>query len=207
MLDGVMRRLIDPWTAMAGRRLARSGVKADHLTLAGLVFGLACAGAAAMRWDIAALLLLVASRVLDGLDGAVARASSMTDRGGFMDITCDFLFYGAVPLAFALRDPSANALPAAVLLAAFYANGASFLAFSAVAAKRGMTSEQRGPKSLYFTTGLTEGTETIAIFVAFIVFPGQFTVLALAFAALCMITCISRLILGWHVFGVDEPAK
>jgi phosphatidylglycerophosphate synthase len=207
MLDGVMRRLIDPLTGSLARRIAARGVKADQLTLAGFVLGLACAAAIALRWDIAALVLLAMSRVLDGLDGAVARATRITDRGGFMDITCDFIFYGVVPLAFALRDPTANALPAAVLLAAFYANGASFLAFSAIAAKRGMTSEKRGPKSLYFTTGLTEGTETIALFAAFILFPGHFPLLALPFAVLCIITCLSRILLAWHVFGVDEPAN
>jgi phosphatidylglycerophosphate synthase len=204
MLDGVMRRLIDPLTGLLGRRLAARGVQADHLTITGFVAGIACAGAIALRWDIAALVLLVMSRVLDGLDGAVARATRITDRGGFMDITCDFIFYGAVPLAFALRDPADNALAAAVLLAAFYANGASFLAFSAMAARRGMTSGKRGPKSLYFTTGLTEGTETILFFGAVILFPGHFPVLALLFALLCMITCLSRIILAWHVFGVDE---
>jgi len=207
MLDGVMRRLIDPLTGRLGRRVAARGVQADHLTMAGLAAGMACAAAIVLRWDITALLLLAASRVLDGLDGAVARATGITDRGGFMDITFDFIFYGAVPLAFALRDPTANALPAAVLLAAFYANGASFLAFSAIAAKRGMTSEKLGPKSLYFTTGLTEGSETIAIFTAFILLPDHFMLLALPFAGLCIITCLSRILLAWHVFGVDEPAN
>ncbi len=207
MLDGVMRRLIDPVTGQLGRRLAASGVSADQLTLAGFLLGMGCALAIVLRWDTAALLLLAANRVLDGLDGAAARATRTTDRGGFLDIVCDFIFYGAVPLAFALRDPAANALSAAALLAAFYANGASFLAFSAIAAKRGMTSGRRGPKSLYFTTGLTEGTETIALFAALILFPDHFMLLALPFAFLCMITCLSRIMLAWHVFGVDEPAN
>ena len=128
MLDGLARRLLDPLLGRAGRALARRGVPADGLTAAGLVLGLACAAAIAARADLLALGLLALNRVGDGLDGAVAGASRRTDRGGFLDIVCDFAFYGAVPLAFAVRDPAANALAAAALLFAFYVNGASFLA-------------------------------------------------------------------------------
>lgn len=203
MLDGLMRRLIDPPLARLGRGLAARGVTADALTVTGLLLGLGCGAAIALRLDILALLLLALGRLTDGLDGAVARVSAPTDRGGFLDITCDFLFYGAVPLAFAFRDPVAFALPSAVLLAAFYANGASFLAFAAIAAKRGMATERRGPKSLYFTTGLMEGTETILVFAAFILFPAWYPPLASGFAALCLVTCVARILLGWRVFAGD----
>jgi phosphatidylglycerophosphate synthase len=204
MLDGVMRRLIDPALNRAGRALARRGATADGVTLAGLALGLGSAACIWLRLDILALLLLAANRTADGLDGAVARASRPSDRGGFLDIVCDFIFYGAVPLAFALRDPAANALASAVLLAAFYANGASFLAFSAVAAKRGMETRARGLKTLYYTTGLMEGTETILFFAAFLLWPAAFPALAYAFAALCGLTCLARIALGWRVFGVDD---
>ena len=58
------------------------------------------------RLDGAALLLFILNRLFDGLDGAVARATRRTDRGGFLDIVFDFAVYGAVPLAFALREPA-----------------------------------------------------------------------------------------------------
>jgi phosphatidylglycerophosphate synthase len=207
MLDGVMRRMIDPAADRIGRALAAAGVGADTLTLAGLAAGVACAAAIAFGLDGLALALLALNRLLDGLDGATARAAGISDRGGFLDITCDFIVYGSVPLAFALRDPAAFALPSAVLLAAFYANGASFLAFSAIAARRGMETQARGVKSLYFTTGLMEGTETIAFFAAFILLPGWYPALAYAFAAACALTCAARILLGWRAFGVDDGAK
>ena len=157
MLDGVVRRRIDPWLDRLARRLTRAGVTADGLTLAGFAVGLACAAAIAARQDAAALLLLGLSRLADGLDGAVARAGrGGTARGGFLDIVLDFAFYGAVPLAFALRDPGSNGLPACALLFAFYVNGASFLALAAVAAKQGLSTQERGPKGFYFTAGLAE---------------------------------------------------
>ncbi len=200
MFDGRLRAIIDPPLDAAGRALARRGLSADHVTLAGFALGLGCALAVGLGRDLAALALLAGSRLLDGLDGAVARATKPSDRGGFLDIACDFVFYGAVPLAFALRDPASNALPAAVLLFAFYVNGASFLAFAVMAAKRGLETTQSGVKSLYFTAGLAEGAETIACFAAMMLWPGWFPVLALAFAALTLVTALGRAILAWTTF-------
>ena len=154
----------------------------------------------ALRLDLMALVLFIANRVLDGLDGAVARASVRTDRGGFLDIVLDFAVYGAVPLAFALRDPAQNAVPAAVLLFAFYVNGASVLAFAAVAAKRGLENGVWADKSIYFTAGLAEGTETILFFCAMILWPAWFPVLAHAFAGLTLMSALARVALAWRVF-------
>lgn len=204
MLDGLMRRLIDPPLARAGAFLARRGATADGVTGMGLVFGLACAAVIAAGQDVLALVLLAASRICDGLDGAVARATRKTDRGGFLDIVFDFVFYGAVPLAFALRDPAAFGLPAAALLFAFYVNGASFLAFAAVAAERGMETAARGIKSIYFTAGLAEGTETILAFALMILFPAWFPVIAFFFAGLTLMTAISRIVFASVLFREED---
>ncbi len=201
MLDGQMRRLIDPPLNLLGAVLFRLGITADRLTLLGLGFGLACALAIILGFTWSALLFLALSRLCDGLDGAVARASTPTDRGGFLDITCDFVFYGAVPLAFALANPASHGLPAAVLLFTFYVNGASFLAFATLAAKRGLTTQMQGLKSFYFSAGLAEGTETILVFAAMILWPAWFPLLAYAFGALVLVTAASRVILAWKTFA------
>jgi phosphatidylglycerophosphate synthase len=203
MLDGFARRLLDPALDRAGRALAARGAGADTLTFAGLACGLGAALAVAVAADGVALAAFAVNRLLDGLDGAVARATTRTDRGGFLDIVLDFVTYGAVPLAFALRDPAANALAAAVLLFAFYVNGASFLAFAAVAAKRGLESSVGGVKSVYFTAGLAEGTETVLAFVAMMLWPRHFSVIALAFAGLTLMGAVARVTLAWHVFSGD----
>jgi phosphatidylglycerophosphate synthase len=201
MLDGVARRLVDPALNALARRLAAQGASANGITLAGLALGLACCAAIVFRLDLLALGLLALGRIADGLDGAVARQTKPSDFGGYLDIVCDFVFYGAAPLAFALRDPDANAIAAAVLLFSFYANGASFLAYAAIAARRALPDGPRGPKALHYATGLMEGTETILFFVAFILFPALFMPLALLFAALCLVTCAARLIVAFHAFG------
>lgn len=200
MLDRFMRRLLDPALDRAGRSLAGLGVTADTLTFAGLGVGLAACLCIALRLDAPALLLVAANRLLDGLDGAVARATARTDRGGFLDIVFDFAFYGGVPLAFALRDPAANAVPAAVLLFAFYVNGASFLAFAAVAAKRRLEDAPFSDKSIYFTVGLAEGTETALFFSGMVLVPGWFPLLAYAFAGLTVMSAIARVAVAWHAF-------
>jgi phosphatidylglycerophosphate synthase len=201
MLDGRMRAVIDaPLTAMA-RALAPLGISANVVTFAGLVLGLACAGAIVAGSDVLALALLAANRIADGLDGAIARTTAATDRGGYLDIVLDFAFYGAVPLAFVLRDPALNGVAGAVLLFAFYVNGASFLAFAALAAKRHLETSSRGPKAIYFSAGLVEGTETIVCFALMLLFPVWFAPLALIFAGLTLLTALGRIILAWTTFA------
>jgi len=136
MLDRLVQNMLAPVLQTVGRALLRAGWGADALTGLGFGVGMAAAVAIANQAFGLGLFLLLASRLLDGLDGAVARLTRPTDAGGFLDIALDFLFYAAVPLAFALADPVANALPAAVLLASFLGTGSSFWAFAVLAEKR-----------------------------------------------------------------------
>ena len=200
MLDRHLRPLIDPPLDALGRRLAAGGVSADAVTLAGLTLGLAAAVAVAFGAFLLALALIAGSRLADGLDGAVARAQGPSDFGGYLDITADFVFYGAIPLAFVLHDPAANGAAGAFLLASFYVNGASFLGYAILAEKRGLRTRSHGVKSLYFTAGLLEGTETIFFFAALCLWPQHFAPLAWGFGALCLVTALSRVLLARRVF-------
>jgi phosphatidylglycerophosphate synthase len=196
MLDGAARRLIGPGLDRIGAGLAARRVSADALTWAGFLLGIAAASAIAMEMYLAGLALLLASRTCDGLDGAVARHTAKTDRGGFLDIVLDFAFYGGIPLAFALADPEANALAGATLIFSFYVNGTSFLAYAVMAERRKLSTEIRGEKSLYFTAGLAEATETIAAFCLFCLLPRAFAPLAYVFAAMCLFTAGARIALA-----------
>lgn len=200
MLDARMRRLIDPPLTRAGSWLARRGVSANAVSLVGLAFGLSMAAMIAAGAGALALVPLAFSRIADGLDGAVARATGATDFGGYLDILCDFVFYAAVPLAFVLRDPSENGLAGAFLLASFYVNAASFLGYAILAEKRGLESREQGEKSLYYSAGLLEGTETILFFALLCLLPGAFAPLAFVFGVLCFATALSRGLLAYHRF-------
>src|SRR4051812_20202219 len=167
MLDGWARSTIDPLLDRIAKPIAAAGYSANAVTLAACAIGLVAAAAIAAQLYWTGVVLILASRIGDGLDGAVAKISGKTDLGGYLDIVLDFLFYGAIPVGFVLADPAANAVAGAVLLFAFYVNGASFLAYAAMAEKRKLATAVRGPKSLFFTTGLAEATETIVMFCAF----------------------------------------
>lgn len=181
--------------------LVRLGVHADQITIAGFLVGLIALPLIATENYEWALVFILGNRLLDGLDGPVARLTQATDRGAFLDIALDFAFYAVIPLAFAFADSSANALAAAVLLTAFIGTGSSFLAFSLMAQKRKLQSQIFPNKGLYYLGGVTEGAETIAIFVAFCLWPDLFDILAYSFAFACLLTTLSRWLQGWYMFA------
>ncbi len=199
MFDARIRPLIDPPLNRAGARLAGLGVTANQLSALGILAGLGAAAAILGGHYAPAIALVLLSRLLDGLDGAVARATARTPFGGYLDIVGDFLFYVAVPLAFGLSDP-ANLTPAMVLLAAFALTGVSFLAFAAVAAEQGLETIAHGAKSFFYSTGLAEGGETILAFLLMLMFPAHFAPIAWAFAALCGLTVVQRSLMAWRKF-------
>jgi phosphatidylglycerophosphate synthase len=192
MLDGVVRPLIDPPLDRAAAWLTGQGISADSLTWTGFAIGLLAVPAIAFERYSAALVLILLNRLFDGVDGAVARRTSPTDRGAYLDIVCDFIFYSAVVFGFALARET-NATAAAFLIVSFVGTGSSFLAFAAIAAKRSLVTTARGAKSIYYLGGLTEGTETIIAFAVFCLAPERFPVSAFVFGVLCWITTASRI--------------
>lgn len=199
MLDAKLRPLIDPPLNRAGRALARAGISANLLTFFGLALGLGGALAIGVGEIWIGLALIIANRVLDGLDGAVARATAPTPLGGYFDIVADFAFYVAIPLGFGVMTPE-NTLPALVLVATFVLTGVSFLAFAVIASERGVKTQAHGKKSFFYSTGLAEGTETIVVFIAMCLFPAWFGVMAYAYAALCVATVFQRSALAAATF-------
>ena len=201
MLDRQATALIKPLVQAGAGLLLRAGLRADSVTWAAFGIGLLAALLISQQQYLTGLALILLSRLGDALDGAVARATQATDRGGFLDIALDFIFYASIPLAFAFADPARNALPAAALLAAFIGTGSSFLAFATIAAKRGMSSSDYPDKSFYFLGGLTEATETLLCFAAMCLWPQHFANLAWVFAGLCLLTTATRIWWGWKTFG------
>lgn len=201
MFDAHLLPLLHRAYAAPAAALHSRGISADAVTLAGFVTGALAVPAAAAGWYGAALVLILLNRAADGLDGAVARLAGPSDRGAFLDIALDFVFYALVPFGFALADPAANALPAAALVAAFVGTGSSFLAFAAIAAKRGLAAPRFPTKGIHYIGGLTEGAETIAVFILMCLFPAWFPALAWGFAALCAVATVLRWRAGWVAFG------
>jgi len=194
MFDPALRRRINPLLAPLGRGLAERGVSANYLTVGGLAIGLLAVPLLANGQYAAALVIIALNRLIDGVDGAVARHRRATALGGYLDIVCDMAFYAAVPLGFALADPR-NALWAGLLLASFMCTSSSFLGRAIVAAQRGESDDgARGAKSFFHSAGLIEGSETIAAFILFCLWPDAFPWLAGIFALLCFWTAAARVI-------------
>ncbi len=204
-LQPVLVRVFEPLAEV----LAARGLSADAVTLVGFAFGAGAAVALGFRAFALALALILINRLADGLDGALARKLGSTQRGAFLDIALDFAVYALVPLGFAFADPERNALAAASLLAAFIGTGSSFLAFAAVAGQSGLKAPEFPTKGLYYLGGLTEGAETIAVFIAMCLWPAAFAALAWIFSVLCLITTSMRWWRGWQAFSLtaDETER
>lgn len=201
MIDRYLLPVVAAVLERPARALVAKGISADQVTLAGFAVGITAPLWIWAGWMWLALFAILVNRLADGLDGMVARMTGPSDRGAFLDIALDFVFYASVPLGFALNDPEGNALPAVVVVVAFVGTMSSFLAFATVAARRGVTAADYPTKGIYYLGGLTEGFETIVFFVAICVWPGAFPWLALAFAAACAVTTVTRWRMGWQAFG------
>jgi phosphatidylglycerophosphate synthase len=205
MLDGAVKRLFDPLFNGVARYLARTGISANFITLTAVAVGLAVLIPLAMQNYLMALALIAVNRILDSLDGAVARRNGITDLGGFFDVVGDFIFFGAVVLGFAIAEPENNALAASWLLFAFMGTEASFLAYAALAEKHHFHSESHGQKSIFFLGGLVEGVETVAAFVLACIFPQWFPWIAVIFGVLCWMTTGARIMVAIFTLPGGTP--
>ncbi len=205
MLDSLSIKIIKTPLAKLAQGLHLSGVTANQATLFGFVMGCFALPALLAHQYEWALFFIVFNRVMDGIDGALARIQGITDAGGFLDISLDFLFYSLIPFGFVLANPEQNAVAGAFLIFSFIGTGSSFLAFAVMASKRGIENPVYKNKSLYYMSGLTEGTETIACFIAFCIWPQHFATIAYVFGAACWFTTFTRIYSGFHTLKVTVP--
>lgn len=210
MLDHSVRRAIDPVMKAAAKALDRGWISPDRLSVAGLVIGLASAGSAAMQWWGLALILWLLNRLVDGLDGPLARRRKAvgpgvggrghnSEAGGFLDISADFVVYGAAVVGVGygvVAGYDSSWLPFVLVLFAYYINGAVFLAFSSIAERTGRTMEDG--RSLSFLGGLAEGTETVIAHSLWLIFPAYAAGIAWVWAAVVAISATQRIVAGYR---------
>ena len=153
-------------------------------------------------------LLWLLGRLLDGLDGAVARRSgTQTDFGGYLDMILDVVAYALIPLGIAITFPTQGILLAtAALLAAFYINISSWLYLSALQEKRRHERPSHMQTSIYMPSGLIEGSETIIFYTLFIAFPPYYVFLAYTMAALTAVTVVQRFVWATRTLS-STPAE
>lgn len=199
-----MRAALGPGLDRAGTRLAARGVSPTALTASGWAVGAgACVAAGTGHWTLA-LVLWLGNRVLDGLDGATARATGPTERGGFLDVMADFSVYAGFVVGVAVAVPSAR-LACVVLLGTYYASGTAFLALSSLLERR--RHRLGDERSLRFVGGLAEGTETVIVYVLFTLLPQHAAVIAWTFAAAVAVTAVQRVVFAVRVLGEPVPGE
>ncbi len=199
MFDPIFVKALKPGLDKAGSALADQNVTADSITWGGFAAGLLGAAVIAFGLYELGLVFILINRLADGLDGAVARATRQTDFGGYLDIVLDFIFYTAVAGGFVLANP-VHTIPGVFLMICFMATAASFLAFAVNAAKHGISTEARGPKSFFYVGGITEGSETIAYFAIVCIWTEHYVIATWIFAALCAATAAQRIWQANHAF-------
>ena len=203
MFDVRIRKIIDPSLKFFAVRTGLTKIQADRITVFGFAVGVLACVMLAFRLDMAALTLLLLNRLCDGLDGIVARENGTTDKGGYLDIVLDFIFYSGYVFAFALRSPE-TAILAAYLIFSFVGTGTSFLAYAIFEHKSGVP-PITGGKAFRYIGGITEGAETIAVFILFTLYPSYFPIIALIYGTLCWITATMRILAGAKMLSNQFP--
>ncbi len=207
MIDNHVRRFIEPSLTYLATICMKLRIRPDWVTLIGFCLGILAIPMIALDHLDVALVLIILNRICDGIDGTLARMVGQSDRGGFLDIICDLIFYAGVPFGFALLNRDQNALAAAWVIFSFIGTGCSFLAYAIFAQKYGISTDfnegdgaKNLPKAFYYVGGLTEGTETVIFLILICLFPGLFPLIAWIFGFLCFLTAGSRIYKGWYDF-------
>jgi phosphatidylglycerophosphate synthase len=201
MLDRYSLKVLKPLLEKLAAFLRGKGIGADQITIVSFGVGLLGVLFIVRHYYLLGGLLILLNRLGDGIDGSLARLDGTTDRGAFLDICLDFLFYSAVVLGFALADPARNSLAAAFLIFSFVGTGSSFLAYAIMAERRSLADHRLPDKGFYYLGGLAEGTETIIFFIIICLFPPLFPVLAWIFGLICLLSTAARIIYGYKTLG------
>lgn len=182
------------------KALVSMNIPANKITIVGFLIGIFGVLCISQHFYISGLIFILLNRICDGLDGLVARLTSPSDVGAFLDITLDFMFYALVPLSFVWSDPNQNSLSGIILIVSFFGTGSSFLAFAIFAERRQLHTENFSKKGILFFESFMEGGETIFFFCLMCLFPHFFPYLAYLFSFLCILTLISRIKTSFIMF-------
>ncbi|HSL57837.1 MAG TPA: CDP-alcohol phosphatidyltransferase family protein [Acidimicrobiales bacterium] len=197
MFDGRWRSSIEAGLRPVGSGIRRTGIRADHVTAAGIVVAAAAAvaiGAGALRGG---LLLLIVAGLCDFLDGAIAKASGITNskRGAFFDSVSDrltdALLLGGVAYYLAdTRGGTIAVLPMAVL-------GAASLVSYQRAKAESLGFDARG--------GLMERAERFIVLGFGLLFNELIVAVLWVMLVLTAVTAVQRFVKVWRQAERPEP--
>lgn len=195
MFDDILRAIKDRLFEPIARAMGPVP-SPDWITVVAFLFGISAAFAASQRSTAAALLLWLANRFFDGLDGTAARVHGLqSDFGGYLDILLDFVVYAAVPIGLVLAYPSRNvAIAGLVLMGSYFVNAASWMYLSAILEKHNAGATATGERTtVTMPPAIIAGTETVIFFTLFLVFPIHLVGLFSAMTALVSVGILQRM--------------
>ena len=198
MRDALLRRKKDELMTPVVRQLFGS-IHPNWVSVIAMVVGLTAVAAVLNHAYLLGLALWLFNRILDGLDGVVARIhGKQSDFGGYLDLFLDFIVYLAVPIGFLWALPELPNLWAGIALLAIYVlNLLSWSMLSALLEKRQSSASAR-LTSLEMPTGLIEGAETILFYSLFFLLPAYIAWLFGIMALLVLTTALQRVIWAYH---------
>ena len=191
-LRSLKDRVFDPCC-----RIVPPSITPLQVTAAAFICGLISCYSASHNLKVSSLAFWCLNRMLDCLDGALARhRKKASDLGGFLDLLGDFVVYSLLPIAIAAGQTGSSRLWAAVavLEATFHVN--NFILFY-VAAVSEKNQRMKGAKTQELTTvmmrpALIEGAESALLFTTMLVFPNYLEGLCWLMAGLVTVGIVQR---------------
>lgn len=198
MRDSVLREQKDKLMLPVAEQLF-GAIHPNVLSFVALFIGLLSAAAILQEAYFVGLGLWLLNRIVDGMDGLVARVHhKQSDFGGFLDLLLDFVIYLAVPIALVAANPTPiNMWAGIALLAIYIINLLSWTTLSALLEKRQAHTSKR-LTSIEMPTGLIEGAETIAFYTLFLLLPAHLALLFFIMSALVLFTASQRIWWAYH---------
>jgi len=205
MFDRSIQRLTQKPLSILGKFLLKI-FKPNQITIIGFLFGIVMCFLIFIHSYFLAILFLFLNRLCDGLDGVMARQTSPSPLGAYLDIILDFIIYAAFVLVFSLEN-EINLLTGVFLLFTYICTGTTFLTQAIIQPQLDYSQQQDSiedeiPKSFIYASGLIEGTETIFFMFLCLIMPKAFPILGFLFSILCLITAIARVIIFYKKYKI-----
>ena len=193
-LRSIKDKIFDPCC-----HLVPHSVTPHQITGFAYFFGILSSLFASHNFVIASLIFWSLNRVLDCLDGALARHRKIaSDLGGFLDLLGDFIIYSLLPLAIATGSDGTSRIwiAVAVLEATFHVNNFILFYLAAISEKyqRGRDAKSKELTSVMMRPALIEGAESGLLFTAMLAFPSYLEGLTWLMAGLVSIGIVQRTI-------------
>jgi len=180
--NGYQRVLVNP---IANR--LKHCTTPNQVTLLSGILGILVLPALMLQSPYIAALLLLLSGFCDTLDGTLARIKQdSTAWGSVLDIMSDRAVECAVVLGLYTVAPTERALGCICMLVSMLLCVSSFLVV-------GIFTANESQKSFHYSPGLMERVEAFLFFIAIMIWPSAFGVLALVFTLLVTLTAFIRL--------------